>query len=305
MIETESLSMRFGNVDALVDLTLSVAPGEVFGFLGPNGAGKTTTLRLLLGLLKPTGGTCRVLGYDLARDADRVRQRCGAMLESSGLYENLSVAENLRFYARVQGVAKSRLPRVVDQALERFGLGPKRNQPAGALSCGMKQKLGIARAMLHGPDLLFLDEPTRGLDPAARVELRRLLLDLSRDEGVALFLTSHDLAEIERCCQRVGLLLNGRLKTVATVEAFCRAEEGEVIVLRAPAIAPALVKTLSQGGNLRVVERGEDQLTVAVPLGHDATPLIRRALDCGIALQEVRRERLSLEDAYLNQLGTA
>lgn len=298
MIQCSQLSKRFGPTVALDELDLSVEPGEVFGFLGPNGAGKTTTIRLLLGLVSPSAGRCRVLGMDVASNGQAIRARCGALLEATGLYESLSVEENLRFHAGLQGLPRSMQARRMGEVLERLGLIHKRHAEAGTLSCGMKQKLGIARAMLHEPSLLFLDEPTRGLDPAATAELRSQLVELARD-GVTLFITSHNLAEIERMCDRVGLIFAGRLARIGRVEDIRRAAGMEKIRMSAPNHCAAFLAWIDQTPGIRILERSTDSVTLAVGRGMDMAPLIRAALDHGVSLQEVRREAVSLESAYL------
>ena len=185
--------------------------GIVFGFLGPNGSGKTTTIRLLLGLLEPTAGQARVLGFDLRTQADEIRARTGALLEHSGLYERLSAEDNLEFYGRVCRLPANVRRKRCEELLGNLGLWDRRKEPVGTWSRGMKQKLAIARTLLHRPTLIFLDEPTAGLDPVAAAALHDDLTALVAQEGVTVFLTTHNLAEAEKLCQQVGVINQGRL----------------------------------------------------------------------------------------------
>ncbi|MDT8437307.1 MAG: ABC transporter ATP-binding protein, partial [Gemmatimonadota bacterium] len=210
-IRARGLTRRFGDVAAVSGLDLEVPAGSVYGFLGPNGAGKTTTIRLLLGLLEPTAGSAEVLGYDVAREPGRVRELSGVLLEHDGLYLRLSARRNLDFFARVACVPDAERPARVRALLEEIGLWERRDDPVADFSRGMRQKLALARAFLHRPPLLFLDEPTAGLDPPTAVGLRREMLRLARETGVTVFLTTHNLLEAERVCDRVAVIRGGRL----------------------------------------------------------------------------------------------
>src|SRR5437762_8378270 len=192
-IRTNGLARSYGTVRALDDLTLEVPSGSVFGFLGPNGAGKTTTIRLLLGLIEPTGGKAEVLGFDTRTQGDEVRSRCGALLEHSGLYERMSAEDNLRFYGRVARMPKGQLDERIHELLTHLGLWNRRTEAVVKWSRGMKQKLAIARTLLHRPALVFLDEPTAGLARVAAARLRDDLGALASREGATIFLTTHNM----------------------------------------------------------------------------------------------------------------
>jgi ABC-2 type transport system ATP-binding protein len=200
-IQSDGLSRSFGQLRAVDDLRLEVPRGIVFGFLGPNGSGKTTTIRLLLGLLEPSAGQARVLGFDLRTQADEIRARTGALLEHSGLYERLSAEDNLEFYGRVWRLPDDARRKRREELLGNLGLWDRRKEPVGTWSRGMKQKLAIARTLLHRPALIFLDEPTAGLDPIAAAALHKDLTALVVQERVTVFLTTHNLAEAEKLCQ--------------------------------------------------------------------------------------------------------
>lgn len=207
-IETETLVKRFGDVTAVDGVSLAVPRGEIYAFLGLNGAGKTTTIRLLLGMIAPTAGEVRVLGQRI-RTGDRTPWAAvGYLVESADAYPELTVRENLEVMRRLRpGVER----KAVDQAIDRLALTDYADRRAGALSHGNKQRLGLAKALLHTPALLLLDEPANGLDPAGIVEIRHLLLELVREQGVTVFMSSHILGEVARLAQRIGIIHRGRL----------------------------------------------------------------------------------------------
>ena len=221
-ILTEGLTRHFGPKVAVNHLDLRVDQGEVFGFLGPNGAGKTTTVRLLNGVLTATAGRALVLGYDVATDGSEIRRRTGVLTETPSLYEALTARENLLIYGDLYGVPEDKLPRRVEALLEQFGLGDRADERVGSYSKGMKQRLAIARALLHEPPLLFLDEPTASLDPLAARMVWDMIQDLSHREGRTIFLCTHNLAEAQRLCDRVGVIDHGVLQAVGTPRELAR-----------------------------------------------------------------------------------
>ena len=199
-IRTESLSRDFGSIRAVDGLSMEVPGGIIFGFLGPNASGKTTTINLLLGLLEPTTGRAEVLGFDTRTQAGEIRTRSGALLEYPGLYEQMSAEDNLEFYGRVWKMGAAERQARIKELLAHFGLWERRGESVEKWSRGMKQKLATARALLHRPSLVFLDEPTAGLDVVAAASLRDDLAGLTAREGVTVFLTTHNMAEAERLC---------------------------------------------------------------------------------------------------------
>jgi ABC-2 type transport system ATP-binding protein len=209
VIETRGLRKVFGARVALEGLDLMVRRGEIFGLLGANGSGKTTTIRMLCGLLAPTAGQARVVGFDIARDPEKVRHRIGYMSQRFGLYEDLTVSENLRFYSGVYGLRGQDARRRIAELLEELDLGPRSRQLAATLSGGWKQRLALACATAHRPDLLFLDEPTAGVDPASRQRFWNLISAFAA-RGTAILLTTHYMDEAARC-ERLAFLLSGRL----------------------------------------------------------------------------------------------
>ena len=207
-IETHQLTKRFGDVLAVDAIDLRVRTGEIYGFLGLNGAGKTTTIRALLGMIRPSAGNVKVLGQALGPDGSGPWARVGHLVESPSAYPELSVRENLEIARQLHAKKDNQL---VDEVIERLLLGSYADRKAGTLSMGNLQRLGLARALLHGPDLLILDEPANGLDPAGVVEIRELLRSLAHDKGVTVFMSSHILTEVDRLATRIGIIHKGKL----------------------------------------------------------------------------------------------
>ena len=216
VIKTESLTRCFGAITAVDQLTLTIQQGEVFGFLGPNGAGKTSTVRLLNGVLTATSGRAVVLGMDVQAQGSAIRRRTGVLTESPSLYERLTGRENLLTFGALYDIPEHELATRVSEAMEFFGLKDRADEKAGGYSKGMKQRLAVARALLHRPELLFLDEPTASLDPAAARSVTDLIEVLSHQEGRTVFLCTHNLGEAQRLCDRVGVISQGRLIAMGT-----------------------------------------------------------------------------------------
>lgn len=212
----EKLRKTFGALVAVDSLDLTIARGEVFGLLGPNGSGKTTTIRMLCGLVTPTSGRASVVGYDIATQAEVVRTKIGYMSQRYGLYDDLTVYENLRFYATVYGLRGEKRSERLEKHIAEIGLGPRREQLAGTLSGGWKQRLALACATAHEPEMLFLDEPTAGVDPAARRAFWKSIYDLAA-RGTTILVTTHYMDEAERC-QRLAFLSRGHLIGLGTVQ---------------------------------------------------------------------------------------
>ncbi len=300
-IRTENLTRDFGALRALDSLTLDVPPGDVFGFLGPNGSGKTTTIRLLLGLIAPTAGSARVLGFDAVRDADQVRQQSGALLEHAGLYERMSAEDNLDYYARVARMAEGDRRSRIRELLTQADLWDRRREPVGRWSRGMKQKLAVARALVHRPSLVFLDEPTAGLDPVAAAAFRQDLMTLVKRDGVTVFLTTHNLTEAEKLCGRVAVIRKGRLLAVGnpdelrqtngtapTATFVGRGLDGRISALleRRPEVA----SVRATGSQMDVQLRGDAEIA----------PLVALLVSAGAAIEEIRRPKATLEDLFLD-----
>jgi ABC-type multidrug transport system ATPase subunit len=288
VIRTHGLTKRYGDLLAVDGVELDVREGDVYGFLGANGSGKTTTVRMLLGLVLATGGEIEVLGRPMPRAASEVLPRVGSLVEGPGAYPHLSSRANLGvFDAAGQGRLRGRRRRV-DEVLEQVGLDPRDRRPVKTYSLGMRQRLGLASALLRRPPLLVLDEPTNGLDPQGIREIRDLLLGLNR-QGTTIFLSSHLLAEIEQMCTRVGVLDRGRLVLQEDL-AVLQAPTGEVLV-RTPDVEQAVA--LLDG---TLLERRTDELVVR---SADPAELNARLVQAGVRVREIAPVRRGLEEIVL------
>jgi ABC-2 type transport system ATP-binding protein len=298
-IRTDNLTRVFGTVRAVDHLALEVPKGMIFGFLGPNGSGKTTTIRLLLGLLEPTEGRAQVLGFDTQTQADEIRGRTGALLEHSGLYEQLSAKDNLEFYGRIWHMPANARQTRIEELLTHLGLWERRKEKVGTWSRGMKQKLAIARALLHRPPLIFLDEPTAGLDPIAAAALREDLATLAAREGVTVFLTTHNLAEAEKLCQRVGVIRKGQLLAVDSPDEL-RAKQGKPRVeILGRGFSETVMASLRARPEVVKVEQRDNRLLIDLRGAVTTAPLVSLMVSAGAQVEEVRRGNASLEKVFL------
>lgn len=301
-VEVRGLSRSFDGREILRDVSFTVGHGEIFGYLGPNGAGKTTTIRILLGLLAPGAGEVRVLGRDLAVDDD-ARQRIGVLFENNGLADRMSAADNLAYYAGLYGVEDP--AERIDELLALVGLADRRDEPVGTFSTGMKRKLGIARAILHRPEVVFLDEPSSGLDPGAQRMVRDLIIELSRREEMTVFLNSHHLDEVQRICSTVAILAGGRIRAFDSVENLTAAS-GRPAVTVSLADPGERARACETAENLPyVTECNADGNSLLCTLADPgATPdLIAALVGAGFRIEEVRRSSRSLEEIYLEHVG--
>ena len=298
-IQTQDLTRDFGAVRAVDHLTLDVPAGIIFGYLGPNGSGKTTTIRLLLGLLEPTTGQAAVLGYDTKTQDQAVRERTGALLEYSGLYERLSAEENLDFYGRVWHMPAGERAARTKELLSHFELWDRRREGAGTWSRGMKQKLAVARAIFHRPKLIFLDEPSAGLDPVAAVALRDDLARLAAREGVTVFLTTHNLVEAEKLCGQVAVIRQGKLLAVGHPDELRARGGGPLVDVIGRGFTEAVLATLRARSEVISAEVNNGRLTLTLRDGAEAAPLVTELVTAGAQVEEVRRGQASLEDVFL------
>ena len=299
-IHTRALRRVFGARVAVDSLDLEVSEGEIFGLVGPDGAGKTTIMRMLTGILPPSGGSAVVSGHDVARDAERLKDHIGYMSQRFGLYADLTVLENLHFYADIYGVATRGRAEKVGQLLGFSNLTPFQARLAGNLSGGMKQKLGLACALIHTPRVLFLDEPTNGVDPVSRRDFWRILYQLVRD-GVTIFVSTAYLDEAERC-NRLALLHEGRLLGVGTPDEIKRLMPGRLVELRtsAPRRVAALLREQLAGATVGLFG---DRVHVAGAAADLADRLRACVTAGGFDVQSLRPIDPSLEDVFVAVLA--
>ena len=263
----DRLSKSYGDVEAVQDLSLTIAPGTIFGFLGANGAGKTTTIRMLCGLVHPTSGSARIAGMDVWLERQQARSQFGYVAQRFSLYRDLTVEENIRFFAGASRVPRNELPERLERLLKLTDLEKKRRAMAGELSGGMRQMLAMACALVHDPPLLFLDEPTSGLDPVHRQQIWDLLYDLS-NRGITIFVTTHYMDEAERCTE-VGFIEEGRLLAKASPRELKESFRAKLLEIDVEPVMPALVRLRElpeilgvslRSGSLRLYAADPDQL---------------------------------------------
>ncbi|HKA10290.1 MAG TPA: ABC transporter ATP-binding protein [Candidatus Dormibacteraeota bacterium] len=300
VLTTHALSKMYGSRQAVKDLNLDVRGAEVFGFLGPNGAGKTTTIRMALGLIRPTEGRVEILGSDVLTDGARVLPRVGAIVETPALYGYLSGRNNLKAFAHMLGgLPDSRL----DEVLDLVGLAARQKDKVRSYSTGMKGRLALAVALLNDPELLILDEPANGLDPAGIVEMRDLLRGLAAS-GKTVFISSHVLAEVQQICDRVAIINLGELVRVAPVAELVAGEGEFVLTLDDPALALELVRRHGWGRTARI----EDGALVARSPSGRGRDLVHFLAQAGVWADSVEGRQHSLEEIFLSlttPIGTA
>lgn len=299
MIDTEALTKKFGELTAVDRLTLHVDQGEIFGLLGPNGAGKTTTVRMLCCLISKSGGSARVAGYDVGNEADslKIRKLVGFVPDNVGLYETLTAYDNLDFYGRLQDCPETRRKENIERFLRMLGLWEKKDYAVGTFSKGMKQKLALARALVHDPQVLFLDEPTANLDPEAAKTVRDFILEL-KDEKRTVFLNTHNLDEAQKICDRIGIL-NTSLRAVGTPEELEQTVEGRATVVHLEEVTEEIMKAV-QELNLGEVSAERNKVTIGLANPEKENPAVLDAIfHAGGRVQSVNVVGSTLENAYL------
>jgi ABC-2 type transport system ATP-binding protein len=305
VLTTDRLTKRYGRLTALDGLSISLERGRILGFIGPNGAGKTTTIRILVGLARPTSGSARVAGADCVRQARQIKHLVGYMPDTFGSYDNMRVREYLDFFGAAFRIPRRKRVKRIAEVLDMTGSTYMQDRYVESLSFGMKQRIGIARTLLHDPQVLFLDEPASGLDPEARIEIRQLLVRLA-ESGKTLVVTSHILPELSRICDRVAILIRGKLRAFGTLDQITRA------VGQRRTIEVQLAAAEQIEGTIREVRRlaGDD----AEPSGSPAEAVVRfqfrgteaelgnvlaGLVGAGIGVTQLRELQTDLEDAFL------
>jgi ABC-2 type transport system ATP-binding protein len=300
VIEMRALARRFGHVLALNGFSCDVHEGEVFGLLGPNGAGKTTTVRLLNGVLAPSSGQSRVLGFDPVTQGTDLRRRTGVLTETPSLYERLTARDNLTIFGKLYGVHEPKLSARVNEMLDLFGLAERADDRVGGFSKGMKQRLALARALLHEPELLFLDEPTAGLDPEAARQVMQLVAQLSRQKGRTVLLCTHNLDEAQRLCDRVAVMNKGCLLAAGTLADLSRTlwRETWVDVTLSQPLSDGQIADVRTLREVNAVQMNGEMLAVKVASTDSVPMLISTLAATGAQMMRVNPRQHTLEEVY-------
>ena len=301
IIETKELTKSFGENIAVDRLSLEIPAGEVFGLLGPNGAGKTTTIRMLSALIAPTSGEARVAGFQVGKEDYQIRKSVGILTETPGMYNQLSAERNLSFFAKLYEVED--IPSQVERYLRMLGLWERRHEAVGTFSKGMRQKLAIARALLHEPKVLYLDEPTSGLDPEASKIVREFIIDL-RQEGRTIIICTHNLAEADRLCDRIAVFRSSLL-AVDSPTNLRQQLFGRRVVFHLVKAQEKFTQAISQFDFVTQAELVDDKLVVTLNEPDQQNPiLVKTLVEHGAEIRFVGELRRSLEDVYLTLVNT-
>ena len=302
----EQLTKKYGNFTALDDLSLTLSAGQIFGLIGPNGAGKTTAIKILVGLIRPTSGRAAIAGADCVRDARRIKRLVGYMPDRFGSYDNMRVREYLDFFGAAFGIGRRQRIRRIEEVMEMTGTGYMKDLFVESLSHGMQQRVGVARTLLHDPQILILDEPANGLDPQARIEMREMLLRLAQ-VGKTLLVTSHILPELSRICDRVGILTHGKLRAFGTIEQIGRQVSQqrtiEVHLSGADQVAAAAetIRASIEPGAEVVEAVSEEAVRFRTKISEaELGKVLARLVQEGIAVTQFREEQTDLEEAFMS-----
>ena len=295
VISLEHVNKELGGRQILKDVTLSVKQGDIFGYLGPNGAGKTTTIRIILGLMQATSGNVFVLGKEV--QDDKTRRKIGFVLEADGLYDGMTAYANLTYYAGLYDIEQP--AQRIDAALKLMGLADRAGDKVSAYSKGMRQRLALARAMTPDPDLLVLDEPTAGVDPTGQIEMRQLMLDLIHKHGKTILLSSHNLDEVQRICDRIALIHKGQIRLYGDKEKLQREMgHGGVEIETTERIKAPIIAELKKLPDIGVLEQNDRNLTLSTGAGVDVSAIVTLLASRGVKIEQVRKQEASLEDMY-------
>ena len=301
IVETKNLCKYYNGVKAVDNLNLRINQGEIYGFLGPNGAGKTTTILMLLGLTEPTSGEVRVHGYNSTREPLKVKRLTGYLPENVGFYEDLTARENLRYIARLNGIPDRKSDRLIEQVLEKVGLLKVADWEVRKFSRGMKQRLGIADVLIKDPVFVILDEPTTGIDPEGARQILELIAKMSREQGMTVLLSSHLLHQVQRICDRVGIISRGKLVAEGTVDKLGMEVIGKgkiMLEARVSRLTPDLLKALRQLEGVSEVDSSGNLLRLRCSRDLRAE-VSRVVMESGSELLELRGRDYTLEEIYL------
>ncbi len=302
VVETQGLTKKYDGFYAVNGLSLKINESEIFGLLGPNGAGKTTTVRLLTGMLEPSSGNASVLGLNSVTQSNKIRERVGILTETSSLYQRLSVRDNLDFFAKVHDIPKEERDLRIKNLVKQFDIADKENEAAGKLSKGMRQKVAIARAIIHSPEMLFLDEPTGSLSPEAAKMVRDLIVNLTKNENRTVFINTHNLSEAEKLCSRVGILEKGILIAIGKPSELRSLLHSDVVTVFRFKKWDKQISDYFSTSSIKIADEDKERLSVTLKLENieESTPIIIKDLSrLNIDITEVRHNRPDLEQIYL------
>lgn len=291
IVQTKKLTKRFGKDYAVEALDMNLPKGEIYGFLGPNGAGKTTTIRMLLGLIQPTAGSVQIFGKDLKKDRIEILKKVGSLVENPSYYPHLTAYENLEALRKIYGVSKEMIPRV----LEIVRLSDVAHKKVKNFSLGMKQRLGIAAALLHNPELLILDEPTNGLDPSGIIEIRNLIKRLPKEFGMTILISSHLLSEIDQIATTVGIVSKGQLIFQDSIEAM-RTLSKQKVLLKVDQTERAWRSLVTRGIQAKIED---DRISLFDQSDNNVADVVNNLVKDGFAIYRIEEEKRSLEDIFL------
>jgi ABC-2 type transport system ATP-binding protein len=300
----ENLTRTFGKIIAVDHISLEVNEGEIFGFLGPNGAGKTTTVRMLCSLIKPDEGRATVAGHDIEKEASAVRSVVGLLPEpeQSGLYERMTPLENLEYFAKLYGLADNQVKNRAKELLDMMELWSRRNDRVATFSRGMRQKLSIARALIHEPKILFMDEPTTGLDPAASKSFREFIANLCKQLDRTVFLCTHNLPEADMICDRVAIINHGRLATIGETSELRKSlfTKRVFAITLLPGFDKTVIEKLSEVGSIDNLKLRKNTLQYETDKPDQVNPtIVQRIVQSGGKIVTLQEERKTLEDVYM------
>jgi ABC-2 type transport system ATP-binding protein len=302
VIFLDQVSKRLGKREVLKDVSLTVKRGDIFGYLGPNGAGKTTTIRIILGLMSVTSGKVSILEH--SSQEDNIRQKIGFVLESDGLCENMSAYDNLNYYARLYSISDPN--ERINKAINLVGLGDRVKDKTGTFSKGMRQRLALARAMINDPELFILDEPTAGVDPSGQIEIREIMLDMVHKGGKTILLSSHNLDEVQRICNRIALIHKGQIRLYGELDKLQKEmSHGEVMIETGEPISETVILDLKNIPGVSVLENQDTMLRLSVTKDVAVSSVITFLVSRGVKIEEVKKPEASLEDIYTTILKEA
>ena len=301
-ISLKSVKKTLGTREVLKGITLTVERGDIFGYLGPNGAGKTTTIRILLGLLQANSGIMEIMGQNI--DESETRKKIGFTLDPDGLYDNMTGEENLEFFTQIYRLVNAK--QKITELLRAVGLSGREKDRVGTYSKGMRQRLALARAMVHDPEVLILDEPTAGVDPSGQIEVRQIMLDLAHKENKTVFLSSHNLDEVQRICNRIALIDRGEIKLYGETDSLRRGMGGDTVVIEMTGEVPqTLLDELKNQPQLGLREKQEKRLIFSPQDGIEVSDIISWLSERRVKIEGAVRKEATLEDMYASILKEA